>query len=99
MIKNKITKKIFSAHGESIVETLIALMIVAMSFTILAGAIVTAARVNAGIKNENETFSLTSTDDNRKAIAVDGNYTVNFDGTNVPVKVYETNGYYYYEKK
>ena len=48
----KALKKLRERSGETIVETLVSMLIVVMSFTMLAGAIVAAARVNAGAEKQ-----------------------------------------------
>lgn len=45
---NKIRAKLWEQSGETITETLVSMLIVVLSVTMLAGAIVAAARVNAG---------------------------------------------------
>ena len=45
---NKIREKLREQSGETITETLVSMLIVVLSVTMLAGAIVAAARVNAG---------------------------------------------------
>lgn len=78
--------------GETIGETLAAILIVAMSFVFLAGAVVSAARVNATLTAEEIAF--------RPADAGSGaEETVSVYGTEVPVLVYEGNGYVYYVPK
>ncbi len=47
IVKN-IKKKLREQSGETIVETLVSMLIVVLSVTMLAGAIVAAARVNEG---------------------------------------------------
>ncbi len=44
-------KKRFNKKGETIVETLYSTLIIALTFLMLAGAIVSAARINASINN------------------------------------------------
>ena len=94
-------KKISSKKGESIAETLVAMMIVAMSLTILAGAIVTSARVNSKIKNQEQAFIHDSAD-------TTGTGTVNISGNNsgkdisigIDVNLHKSEGdrYYYYDR-
>ncbi len=47
-------KRLREKKGESIAETLVAVLIMAMSLTILAGAIVSAAKVNSKFDNSSE---------------------------------------------
>ncbi len=87
-------KKLKSAKGESLTETLVALLISSLALMILAGAIVTAARINTRLRNEDVAFKKAQTPSS-------GSVTVTMDGgtpVNVPVKIYETNNHYvYYE--
>ena len=46
-------KKLKSDKGETLVETLISMLIVVLSVTMLAGSIVTAARINQSAKDMN----------------------------------------------
>ncbi len=46
----KIMRRLRSNRGESLVESMIAIVIAALTAMILAGAVVSAARVNAGAK-------------------------------------------------
>ena len=50
-------KKIKAKKGESIAETLVAVLIMALAFLILVGAVMTAGRINARIKNGEVQFS------------------------------------------
>ena len=89
-------RKLRMKRGESISETLIAVLIMALMFTMLTGAVITAARINSRLKNDEAAF--------RAGTEVDG-----ADGWGVVLrmgdqqyrqsaKLYETeNGYYYYE--
>ncbi len=93
-------KKYSSQRGESLVESLAAMLIISMSSLILSGAVVSAARVNSRLKNEDVAFTLTEN-------ALDPNYTVTItvpeaDGTETieveTAALYKTSkGYYYYE--
>ncbi len=90
-------KKLKKTRGESIAETLVALLIASLGLMILAGAITTAAKINADLKNDEVVF--------REAQAsVPGAVYLSSDGPGHPsatvdVQVYTTgNGYVYYEK-
>ena len=91
-------KKLKSNAGESLAETIVAMMIVTLAMLILAGALVSAAKINKKTRNMDTSFStaveMTVTDDTVEI--VHGN------GTNVAVAVksYTTNDknkYQYYE--
>lgn len=97
-------KKIKSSKGETLVETLYGMLIVSLSFIILAGGIVSAARINKAAREENVLFN-TST----KTLVTNFEVTITY---NTPQKVqnvrcYQTgqqvgaeedDGYFYYEK-
>lgn len=84
--------------GETIVETLVAILIVAVCFIMLQNAVVSSARLNSKSNDENEPFLIEDvveqTSDNCKIYV-----TRNSVQTNVTsMKCYKTNGgYYYYE--
>ncbi|MCR5097866.1 MAG: hypothetical protein K6B14_02840 [Lachnospiraceae bacterium] len=94
-------KKISSKKGETIAETLISVLIVTMALTILAGAIVSAARINSRIKNEEVAFAKEETPEGY----IDKSVVFSMTGVSiqpVDVKVYSSGndtGYYYYDKK
>ena len=61
IVLNKIKKKLHSRAGESIGETLVAVLISALALTMLAGAISTAARLITKNKTSMETYYSAST--------------------------------------
>ena len=87
-------KKLKSRAGESLSETLIALLISSLAIMLLAGAIVAASKINARLKNEDVAFT-------KSQVPSAGVVTLTMDNTapvSVPVRVYETqNDYVYYE--
>lgn len=95
--------KLHSEAGETILETLVAVLIVTLSMMFLANAIVAAMNANTAIQNENVAFR------SEDAVKVgDGAVTYSVEGTDLSkpspkvtdVTVYKTNEteYYYYEK-
>ena len=91
-------KKLGKKNGEPIAETLVAMMIVAMSLTILAGAIVSAAKVNDKVKNSQVSFENDGGDGELKSTQV---VLKVGDTVKASLDVYALNtgnGYYYYEK-
>lgn len=74
--------------GETISETLAALLLIALTFTYHAGAVVTAARVNAALRREAIAFQV--------ADGAGREGTVSVNGQAVEVLFYEGNGYEYY---
>ena len=89
-------RKLKSNAGETLVETLFALLVVGLAMTMLAGAIMAAARVNKGARDFNTAFIL----DNPKKVS--SSVTVKISGKtpiSVSVNAYRTNDqnhYYYY---
>ena len=86
-------KKLKSDKGETLVETLISMLIVVLSVTMLAGSIVTAARINQAAKDMNAPVQL----DN---VAVVKLTHVGAADSEINVTLYKTGGsvpYYYYE--
>lgn len=93
-----------STRGETLVEALVSILIATLVFSFLTKAVVTAARVNAAIRNEDVSFRLDT-----KTTEGEGNKTVTItdlahdgDPVTVEVKSYITGGngkevYHYYE--
>ena len=91
-------KKLRSQRGDTLVETLAALLIVVLTMAFLATSIVAAARINAGVR---ETDTSLHYDGN--AAPVQGTLTITRQGgtgtgstVNKNVSVYETEGGYRY---
>ena len=83
-------KKIFNNHGESLIEVLVSLLIVALCILMLQGSIVTAAKVNKKNNEHIEPFVIAEPEDTSKNVMIDGKDS--------GVKIYKTKGgYYYYE--
>ncbi len=85
--------------GESIAETLVAVLIMALCFLMLATAVMAAARMNNAIKNKDVAFDTASAGSDE---VIDDAYAVNItigDKTgSVSAALHKTaNGYYYYE--
>lgn len=98
-------KKLHSQAGESIGETLVAMLIVVMTFSFLTGAVVAAARVNTRLRNQNISFDTSSPE-------TLSHYTITVSSGGTPVETLDPddtssglavtlqkteNGYYYYE--
>ena len=92
-------KKINSTSGETIAETLVTMIILSLAVLMLAGAVVTSARVNKKADNTDTSFSteseivthynVTITDGSKAGTAAEISILVNFHETE--------NGYKYYE--
>lgn len=94
-------KKVLNNHGESLIEVLVSLLIVALCILMLQGSIVTAAKINNKTKSHIEPFlkngtragdklDITLTDNN-------GNIIGEISGK-VSAEIFKSEGgYYYYE--
>ncbi len=87
-------KKLKNRLGESLAETLIAVLIASLAMMLLAGAITTAARMNTALRNEDVAFKKAQTPESGTVgVSLDGGSSVS-----VGVRTYVTNnGYRYYE--
>lgn len=93
-------KKLKSARGETIIETLVSVLIITVIFLCLSTAIVSAARVNASVRNTDTAFAYSK----GKA---QGTQTVSVTkrGDAAPLETFSVtdyateNGYHYYEKQ
>lgn len=79
-------QKLKNSSGETLVETLFALLVVVLAMTMLAGSIVSAARVNKGAEDLDAAFQIS------KAQAVSG-VKVIVDHQTEPDSVIPVNGY------
>ncbi|MBQ3205908.1 MAG: hypothetical protein IJB37_05100 [Peptococcaceae bacterium] len=96
-------KKLKSDKGETLVETLISMLIVVLSVTMLAGSIVTAARINQAAKDMNAPVQLDDASGTAAVVQLthEGAADSVINVTSINVTLYETAGsvpYYYYEK-
>ena len=90
-------RKLNSQKGETLVETLVAILIIAVGFIMLSGAIVAAARVNASVKNTEVVFNMAGqSSDETEASIVHGS-GAGGQSTSVTVTKHKTeNEYVYY---
>ena len=93
-------KKLRSRKGETIVETLVAILIVVLSFAMLTGAIVSAAKINKQNEDMDVAFDVSKANKENKKIRVT-HYTseVNIATTETTIEFYTTdddNAYRYY---
>lgn len=94
-------KKLCSTAGETIAETLVTMIILSLAVLMLAGAVVTSARVNKKADNTDTAFSTTdvSWSDNGVEIT-DGSKAGTNATVTIPAILYKTkNKYKYYEAK
>lgn len=95
-VRNKIVTKLRSSCGETIVETLVTMIVLSLAMIMLSGAVVTSARVNQKADNTETTFTTDA------QTSTSGTITIQDTGSSSPaslnVTVYETeHGYFYYE--
>lgn len=88
-------KKLRAKQGETLLETLISILIIAMVFVFLSTAIVTAAKINAKARDADSSFRYEAESTGEKVLIISGG---GLSGT-IPVERYQHNGYYYYDKK
>lgn len=97
-------KKILNNHGESLIEVLVSLLIVALCILMLQGSIVTAAKLNNKARTHIEPFLVDGSTQsvkqlNFKLTNSTGDIFDNISGQ-IDINYYVTKGgYYYYEKK
>lgn len=94
----KIRNKLRSRRGETLTETLVALLVVALASVILATMIGTATRINAAAIQRDETLcqAVTAMETGTEAVATDGTVTVNINGGSVN---FDGNYYSYAEEE
>lgn len=92
-------KKINSTSGETIAETLVTMIILSLAVLMLAGAVVTSARVNKKADNTDTSFSTENEIVTPNNVTItDGSKAGTAAGISISVNFHETkNGYKYYE--
>ena len=70
-------RKLRSKKGETITETLVAIILIALVFVFLASAVATAAKVNETFRQDDVTFRIDGTPEDRGTINVNIEYTEN----------------------
>ena len=105
-IRNYIKRKFRSTSGETIAETLVTMIILSLAVLMIAGAVVTAAKVNKRADNTDTAFTTGETAGNIGTTSPRVTISEKTEGTGksvtVPVQVYETKKsgnkkYIYYE--
>lgn len=90
-----------SIAGETLVESLVGMMVVALVFVFLVNAIVTAARINNSVQNTDVSFDIeksTKVGTIEVTINNDSNNSVDVDLYKVGTETGDTR-YYYYERQ
>lgn len=105
--KRTLKRKLHSNSGETIAETLVTMIILSLAVLMLAGAVVTAARVNKKADNTDAAFvagqEIGGSGTNSPEITIsEKTGTGTEKSVSLPVKVYETDKntnkkYYYYD--
>ena len=96
-------KKLKSTSGETLVETLFAMLVIVLAVMVIAGGVVTAARINKKAKDLDTTFQMsnvvTVTDEAKTKVTIThGSVALG----EVSIDAWQTNDnnkYYYYSKK
>lgn len=90
--------KLRNNRGETLIESLVSILIAVLAFGILATSVVTAEKINAKTRNTNVMFRYATapTDPtNPPTVMLTGKGPNGKTGSG-PVLLYENNGYYYY---
>ena len=84
--------KLRDNRGETLIESLVSILIAVLAFGILATSVVTAEKINAKTRNTNVMFHYDETNKTSKDIKLQGTGKAGSGS----VLLYESNGYYYY---
>ena len=91
--------KLRDNRGETLIESLVSVLIAVLAFAVLATSVVTAEKINAQTRNTNVMFRYaTAPTDPTNPPKVTLNGKSGKSGTG-DVTLYESNGYYYYNYK
>lgn len=85
-------------RGETLIESLVSLLILTMTFAFLAVASTTAARLNAKVRDTDVSFRYVAESTDNARVELQG--SVSLDGIKSglqTVTLYENNGYLYYD--
>ena len=85
-------------RGETLIESLVSLLILTMTFAFLAVASTTAARLNAKVRDTDVSFRYAAESTDNARVELQG--SVSLDGIKSglqTVTLYENNGYLYYD--
>ncbi len=85
--------KLRNNRGETLVESLVSILIAVLAFGILATSVVTAEKINAKTRNTNVMFRYATAPTDPPKVTLTGKNDKRGSGT---VLLYENNGYYYY---
>ena len=91
--------KLRNNRGETLVESLVSILIAVLAFGILATSVVTAEKINAKTRNTNVMFKYATAPTNSAnppTVTLTGEEANGKKTGSGPVSLYENNGYYYY---
>ena len=88
-------KKLRSKKAETLVETLVARLIIALSAVMIMTASVTAARINQKVRQTDISCTMSTAD---QQPAGTGSVTYGGRESQAAIKMYTDNGYYFYYK-
>ena len=92
--------KLKDNRGETLIESLVSLLILTMTFAFLAVASTTAAKLNAKVRDTDVSFRYEAEDTDSKSASVTLEGSASLDGIkrgSQTVTLYENNGYLYYD--
>ena len=88
-------QKLNSERGETLIETLVSLLIAVLAFSFLATAAVSAEKINAKTRSTDVSFHYAAQGQTGN-VALKGE-AYHSSGKDSAVTLYENNGYYYYQ--
>ncbi len=88
--------KLNNTHGETIVEALISVLLVALCFVALEGSIVASGRVNSKAKGQIQNFTISESDGVDSSASVSIKRGTEKTKTSIQVKKSSEGTYYYY---
>lgn len=87
-------KKISDQSGETLVETLLSIMIILLAILFLSGSVIWAQRINASVKNKDISFHYGTSDAEAGAAEV----KIGVQSVLIDVQYYTDNDYIYYSE-
>ena len=93
-------RKLYDRHGETLVETLVALLIIMFSILFLTGSVITTARVNAKMRKQDNSLHYGASDETStdSDVIISTDLAKTDDDQSIKVKVYTENDYRYYTR-
>lgn len=88
--------KLRDNRGETLIESLVSILIAVLAFGILATSVVTAEKINAKTRNTNVMFQYATTSPTSQTVTLTGEGASGKKTGSGKVSLYESNGYYYY---